>query len=99
MIIEEISGLNPEAGAGTGVPVIKPIQEKSVLWLNAGKLDDDAFDELVGVLSNYEGETVCKIVRGDKRYKMPAGVNYCRGLLAELMAFIGIGDIKFIDNT
>ena len=48
---------------------------------------------------SYEGNTVCKIVRGSKRYKMPNGVNYCRGLLAELSAFIDTEDIKFVDKT
>ncbi|MDE7306351.1 MAG: hypothetical protein K2N33_03080, partial [Clostridia bacterium] len=66
-------------------------------WLNAGKLDDATFDELINMLANYEGETVCKIVRGNKRYVLPSGVNYCRGLLAELGAFINEEDIKYVE--
>lgn len=72
---------------------------EAVLWLNAGKLGDEVFEELVSMLSNYDGDTVCKIVRGDKRYKLPAGVNYCRGLLAELSAYLDMQDIKFVDKT
>ena len=74
-------------------------REEAVLWLNAGKLGDEEFDEFVNMLSNYEGDTICKIVRGSKRYKLPFGVNYCRGLLAELSSFINTEDIKFIDKT
>ena len=74
-------------------------KSEPVLWLNAGKLDDETFDEFVNMISGYEGNTVCKIVRGSKRYKMPNGVNYCRGLLAELSAFIDTEDIKFVDKT
>ena len=72
---------------------------ESVLWLNAGRLDDEAFDEFVNMISNYEGATVCKIVRGDKRYKLPTGVNYCRGLIAELRTFIDEDDIKYVEKT
>ena len=70
-----------------------------MLWLNASKLDEDSFDEFLNMLSNYEGNTVCKIVRGGKCYKLPDGVNYCRGLLAELATFIATEDIKFVDKT
>ncbi len=68
----------------------------AVLWLNASALNDAEFSELVNTLSNYEGGTVCKIVRGQKRYVLPAGVNYCRGLVAELALFLRDNDIKYI---
>ena len=42
--------------------------KRPVLWLNAVNLDDEAFDEFVNMLYNYEGKTVCKIVRGSQRY-------------------------------
>ena len=72
-------------------------KRETVLWLNAGALDDASFDELVAMLANYEGETVCKIVRGEKRYRLPFGVNYCRGLLAELYSFLGQKDVKYVE--
>ena len=68
-----------------------------MLWLNAGALSDEAFDDLLKMLSNYTGETVCKIVRGSKRYKLDYGVNYCRGLLAELYSFLEQADVKYVE--
>jgi hypothetical protein len=49
------------------------------------------------MLSNYEGAIMCALVRGNKKYKLPHGVNYCRGLLAELGTFITEKDIKYVD--
>ena len=68
-----------------------------VLWLNATALSDTDFDDFVSMLSNYEGPTTCAIVRGSKKYKLPTGVNYCRGLLAELSTFIFEKDIKYVE--
>lgn len=73
-------------------------RKQPVLWLNAGSLNDEVFEEFINMLSNYEGDTICKIVRGDKRYKLPVGINYCRGLLAELYSFLEQGDIKYIES-
>ncbi|MDE6105122.1 MAG: hypothetical protein K2G38_05550, partial [Clostridia bacterium] len=69
------------------------------LWLNANKLDDEVFDDFVNMIANYEGNTVCKIVRNGKSSKLTSGVNYCRGLLAELSTFINEEDIKYVDKT
>ena len=96
LIVDEIETVEAEGLRGETAEVKK---SEPVLWLNAGKLDDETFDEFVNMISGYEGNTVCKIVRGSKRYKMPNGVNYCRGLLAELSAFIDTEDIKFVDKT
>ena len=70
---------------------------KSVLWLNATSVADESFEEFINTLYNYEGESVCKIVRGKQKFLFPTGVNYCRGLLAELSVFINLEDIKFIE--
>ena len=96
LIVDEIETVEAEGIRSESAEVKK---SEPVLWLNAGKLDDETFDEFVNMISGYEGNTVCKIVRGSKRYKMPNGVNYCRGLLAELSAFIDTEDIKFVDKT
>lgn len=71
--------------------------KEEVLWINATPLSDDEFNDLLTTLSNYEGNTACKILRGDKRYKLPGGVNYCRGLLAELYSLLEQSDVKYID--
>lgn len=81
----------------TAIPAVEANRTESVLWLNAGALDDEDFDYLVGMLSNYTGETVCKIVRGSKKYRMPFGINYCRGLLAELYSVLEQSDVKYVE--
>ena len=95
LIVDEIMPL--ESG-GEKPAEAKSVVKRPVLWLNAKNLDDEAFDEFLNMLSNYEGDTVCKIVRGSERYMLPSGVNYCRGLLAELCSFIELEDIKYVDN-
>ena len=96
-IIDDLTEIDTAKKSGENKPAPSQLKDESVLWLNAGALDDALFDELVSTLANYEGETVCKIVRGDKRYRMPFGVNYCRGLLAELYSFLEQSDVKYVD--
>ena len=92
LIVDEIIPLEVENDKPA-----KKTDKRPVLWLNAKNLDDEAFDEFVNMLSNYSGDTICKIVRGKERYLLPGGVNYCRGLLAELCSFIELSDIKYVD--
>lgn len=68
-----------------------------ILWLNGSKLSDEDFDEMVAMLSNYEGKTICAIVRNGNKYRLPHGINYCKGLLAELSTFITDADIKYVE--
>ena len=72
-------------------------KKKAVLWLNANKISDADFDDLVSMLENYEGETDCILVRGGKKFKLSYGINYCRGLLAELCSYLLEEDIKYVD--
>ena len=97
-IIDDLT--EAEAAIQTAQPAATTnTQETSegVLWLNAGALNDETFDELVNMLANYAGNTTCKIVRGDKRYRLPYGVNYCRGLLAELYSYLEQSDVKYVE--
>ncbi|MDE7452989.1 MAG: DNA polymerase III subunit alpha, partial [Clostridia bacterium] len=96
LIVDSLTAVEDERLAEAGAQ--QSAKEQSVLWLNAGKLDDEAFNDIVSMLSNYEGTTLCKIVRGDKKYKVD-GVNYCRGLLAELSVYLNNEDIKYVDKT
>ena len=68
LIIDSISAVEDERLAEAGVQ--QTAKEQPVLWLNAGKLDDESFSEFVNMLTNYDGGTLCKIVRGDKKYKI-----------------------------
>lgn len=73
------------------------VKKAPVLWLNASALSDSDFDDFVTMLTNYEGKLNCAIVRNGKKYKLPQGINYCKGLLAELSAYITTSDIKYIE--
>ncbi len=99
IILDDLQEFDVEAYEGkSGVKkVASAVGRQPVLWLNASALSDDDFDELVSMLANYEGKTTCAIVRGGKKYRLPTGVNYCRGLLAELSAFIFEKDIKYVE--
>lgn len=94
LIIDEIIPLETQEQTGA---VAEVKSHKSVLWLNATSVADENFEEFINTLYNYEGESVCKIVRGKQKFLFPTGVNYCRGLLAELSVFINLEDIKFIE--
>lgn len=94
LIIDEIIPLETQEQTGA---VAEVKSHKSVLWLNATSVAEENFDEFINTLYNYEGDAVCKIVRGKQKFLFPTGVNYCRGLLAELSVFINLEDIKFIE--
>ncbi len=94
LIIDEIIPLETQERTDAVTDVRS---HKSVLWLNATFVADENFEEFINTLYNYEGESVCKIVRGKQKFLFPTGVNYCRGLLAELSVFINLEDIKFIE--
>lgn len=94
LIIDEIIPLETQEQTGA---VAEVKSHKSVLWLNATSVADENFEEFINTLYNYEGESVCKIVRGKQKFLFPTGINYCRGLLAELSVFINLEDIKFIE--
>ncbi|HIR67098.1 MAG TPA: DNA polymerase III subunit alpha, partial [Candidatus Coproplasma avicola] len=100
IILDDLKEFDVEAfegRAGTVKQTVKKDIKQPILWLNATSLSDVDFDDFVSMLSNYEGETTCAIVRGNKKYKLPHGINYCRGLLAELGGFILDKDIKYIE--
>ncbi len=94
LIIDEIIPMETQERTDS---VTEVKSHKSVLWLNATSVAEENFDEFINTLYNYEGDAVCKIVRGKQKFLFPTGVNYCRGLLAELSVFINLEDIKFIE--
>lgn len=94
-IVDELVEL--DLNDGNSKPENAPARKREVLWLKATALDDKTFDELLSTLSNYEGQTLCKIVRGDKKYTFPTGINYCRGLLAELYSILEQTDVKYVE--
>ena len=98
-IIDDLMEIDTSGSDNGGAVAAKTAQPEATLWINAGALDDESFNELVTVLGNYPGDVLCKIVRGNNRYKLPDGVNYCRGLLAELYSFLEQRDVKYVESN
>ena len=97
VILDDVTEFDINEGAKTGGGEQKRAVRKAILWLNASALSDTDFDDLVSMLSNYEGATTCAIVRGGNKFKLSHGVNYCRGLLAELCSYLLEEDIKYVE--
>ncbi len=96
IIIDTILPFDTSARSSEKTDGAKDAKNSGTLWLNATALSDEDFEELLSMLENYEGETSCAIKRGDKKYRVSNGVNYCRGLMAELSTFLGESDVKFV---
>lgn len=97
IILDEMMEFDVTAyGANKDGDVVKP-KRPATLWLNATDIPENEFDEFVSMLSNYEGALNCIIVKNGKKYRLSHGVNYCKGLLAELCAYIYEKDIKYIE--
>lgn len=97
IILDDVSEFDSSAFDNKSGGLRAGNKKKAVLWLNAAKVSEDEFDELLTMLENYDGETECILVRGGKKFKLLHGVNYCRGLLAELCSVIFEEDIKYVE--
>lgn len=95
IILDDVVEFDLQKHNGTGGKAAQA-KRKEILWLNATRLSDTDFDDLVSMLSNYEGGTPCAIVRGKQKFRLSHGINYCRGLLAELCSFLLEEDIKYL---
>ena len=69
-------------------------EREKVLWLDARKMDEGEFEELLEALSEYAGNTKSKILYGGKRYEY--SVNLSRALMAELRTFLPESCIKVV---
>lgn len=97
IILDKITEFTPPDAASEEKTVSSAAENnRGTLWLNASFLNDDDFAELLAMLANYEGDTACAIKRGDKKFRLSCGVNYCRGLVAELGIFLGEADVKLV---
>ena len=91
-----IDDLTEVEAQGSGASSANTRNDMGTLWINATSLDDYAFDELISTLTNYQGDSLCKIIRGQERYRLPTNVHYCKALLAELYSVLEQDDVKFI---
>ncbi|MDE5897486.1 MAG: hypothetical protein K2H43_06715, partial [Clostridia bacterium] len=81
----EASEQNPKARAQ---------ESEKVLWLDARKLTEEDFSELIETLEGYAGETKTKILHGGKRFEY--SVNMSRAFLAEIRTFLAEECVKFL---
>ncbi len=99
-IIDEITDVEANTNSATSaVPTVNSTAKTDfgTLWVNATALNDGLFDELLATLTNYPGDSACKIVRGQQRYRLPTNVHYCKALLAELYSLLEQNDVKYVD--
>ena len=94
IILDEIIEFELD-GSQNDKPVPTP-KKVETLWINCNDLSDADFDDLAQMLYNYEGTTPCILVRGGKKFRFTGAVNYCRGLLAELLGYVKEKDIKYV---
>ena len=97
IILDGMTEFDPTGFDKKSANTHRAVKRQATLWLNATELSDDDFNDMVSMLSNYEGETACAIVRGKQKFRLSHGINYCRGLLAELCSYILEQDIKYVE--
>lgn len=95
ILLDKLQEYKPDEGkasAGADAPSQATVREHA-LWLNASSLTEEEFDDFTSLFSHYmNGDTIVKIKRGGKLYKMK-NINDCRGLRDELCLFLSDADI------
>ena len=72
---------------------VKETKER-VLWLDARKLPEEDFSEMLETILSYEGDVRTKILHADKRFEY--SVHISRALMAELRTFLPEQCIKLV---
>ena len=70
--------------------------KRQILGIILNDMTKDAKDELIDILSAYEGDVEVYFKIDGKNYKMSQKVRKCRGLINELLSIVSEEDIKFI---
>ena len=97
IILDKMQEYGTETGIAGATVQETPAQNKEpVLWLNASYLTEEEFNDFSELFSHYTpGKMTIKIKRGDKLYRLTE-INYCRGLIDELLLYLSEKDIKLI---
>lgn len=96
IILDKLQEYNPETGRTTAPAETASSAREPVLWLNASLLTEEEFEDFTDVFSHYTpGKMTVKIKRGNKLFKLTE-INYCRGLVDELLLYLGDNDIKLV---
>ncbi len=96
IIVDTLKEYTEEEPKAEAAEAPKNASVKQVLWLDARAMDDEDFNELIDMVTGYEGGTTLKILHGGKRYEY--GVNLNRAFAAEVRAFLPENCIKLVDE-
>jgi DNA polymerase-3 subunit alpha len=84
----------PDSTEKPAAETVAEVKREQVLWLDARKLSQEDFNELLDTLTGYEGSTKTKILFDGKRYEF--SVNATRAFLAEVRTFLSEECVKFV---
>ncbi len=90
VIIDTLEALQPDDAPTPSVPE----STEEVLWLDARKLTEEDFNDLIDMLGDYQGGTKAKILFGGKRFEY--SVRLSRALIAEVRMFLPDPCIKIV---
>ncbi|MGN0822430.1 MAG: DNA polymerase III subunit alpha, partial [Candidatus Gallimonas sp.] len=98
IILDSMKEVTEEASADAGsaqtAQTAAEERKEQVLWLDARSLPESDFEELIEMITGYEGEVKAKILHGGKRYEYAVNLN--RAFTAELRTFLRPEWIKLV---
>jgi len=74
------------------------VTSQKTLYLRIAKKDEELYDQITSILSNYEGDNRVILVIGSAKYSMPFTVRECAGIIYELTAKLGEQNVKFVEQ-
>ena len=90
IILETLTEFIPPEEKQAEAPAVR----EQVLWLDARKLSEEDFSEMIETVLSYDGDVRTKILHADKRYEY--SVHLSRALIAELRTFLPESCIKLV---
>ena len=90
IILETLTEFVPPEEKQAEAPAVR----EQVLWLDARKLSEEDFSEMIETVLSYDGDVRTKILHADKRYEY--SVHLSRALIAELRTFLPEACIKLV---
>ena len=94
IILDSMQEFIPEATEETKKETAAAEKKEPILWLDARKLGEEDFEELIDMMSGYEGGTKVCILHGGKRYEYAVNLN--RAFAAEVRTFLPENCIKLV---
>ena len=94
IILDSMQEFIPEATEETKKETAAEEKKEPILWLDARKLGEEDFEELIDMMSGYEGGTKVCILHGGKRYEYAVNLN--RAFAAEVRTFLPENCIKLV---